>query len=99
MAVLQINVTPLGTEESSISSFVSEACKIARDKGLKFEVNPMSTVIEGHQSELFDVAQKMHEMPFQMGANRVITSITIDERTDKQTDMENMVEAVTQKLD
>ena len=98
MPVLQINVIPLGTGEPSISSFISEACKIVKEKGLAYQVNPMSTVIEGNQDEIFEVARKMHEMPLNMGAYRVITSITIDERLDKTTDVKKMVEAVSEDL-
>lgn len=97
--VLQIDVVPLGTDEPSISSFISEACKIVEEKGLKYQVNPMSTIIEGNQEEIFEVAKKMHEMPLNMGASRVITSITIDERLDKNMDMEKMVEVVAEDLE
>lgn len=99
MAVLQINVVPLGTDETSISSYVSKACREAQEMGLKYEVNAMSTVIEGDQEELFEVARRMHEISLKLGASRVITSFTLDERIDKRTDMENMVEAAVDPLE
>lgn len=99
MAILQINVVPLGTDEASISSFVAKACRAAQEMGLKYEVNAMSTIIEGDQDELFEAAKKMHEITLKMGAERVITSFTLDERIDKITDMENMVEAVIDPME
>lgn len=44
------------------------------------------------------LAQKMHQIPFSMGASRVISNITIDERHDKETDMERQVQAVKKNM-
>ena len=99
MAILQINVVPLGTDETSISSFVTKACRTAQDMGLQYEVNAMSTIIQGDQEQLFEAAKRMHEIPLKMGAGRVITSFTLDERIDKAVDMENMVEAVIDPME
>jgi Domain of unknown function DUF77. len=37
----------------------------------------------------------MHEVPFTMGVNRVLTSIIIDDRRDKLITMESKVKAVS----
>lgn len=98
MAILEIRVTPVGTDDPSISSFVTEACKIVKDIGLKHQVTPTGTVIEGDINSLMQVAGKMHEMPFTKGAQRVITDMTIDDRHDKQETMESSVQAVVQNM-
>lgn len=98
MPILEIRVTPVGTPSSSISSYVTEACKLAKDRGFRYQVTAMSTMIEGQLDELWDLARDMHSMPFRTGANRVLTSITIDDRRDKETSMENQVEAVVDKI-
>jgi uncharacterized protein YqgV (UPF0045/DUF77 family) len=41
-----------------------------------------------------ELAQAMHEVPFKMGANRVSTTISIDDRRDKLITMESKVKAV-----
>jgi uncharacterized protein YqgV (UPF0045/DUF77 family) len=41
----------------------------------------------------------MHRAPFGLGANRVVTTITIDERHDKDEDMEEMVDSVLNSMD
>ena len=40
----------------------------------------------------------MHELPFSQGIQRVVTSITIDDRRDKQITMEGKVKAVVDKI-
>jgi len=58
----------------------------------------MSTIIEGEWDEVFRAIKAMHEKPFQMGALRVSTRITVDERRDKELKMENKIKAVEEKL-
>lgn len=98
MAILEISVLPIGTDKASIGSFVTESCKIIKDKGLPFEVTPTSTVVEGDLKDLIELAEEMHVSPFKIGAKRVVTNITIDQRTDKEDDMEDKVEEVIKNI-
>lgn len=98
LAILDISVTPVGTGEASISSFVAETCKVVKDMGLKYQVTPTGTVIEGDLDSLMKAASTMHHMPFNRGANRVITNITIDDRHDKRETMESSVQAVVENI-
>lgn len=95
MAVVEVKVIPLGTDQPSISSFVKEAFEVARQEpGVVAALTPTSTVLEGELGHVLRVAQAMHEAPFRRGVDRVSTTITIDERHDKTTDMDEMVAAV-----
>ncbi|UCC15945.1 MAG: thiamine-binding protein [Dehalococcoidales bacterium] len=40
----------------------------------------------------------MHELPYSLGIQRVVTSISIDDRRDKPTTMESKVKAVIEKV-
>ncbi|HYG56556.1 MAG TPA: MTH1187 family thiamine-binding protein [Symbiobacteriaceae bacterium] len=95
MALLEISVVPVGTESPSISSFVQQACQEAKRNGIKFDVTPTSTVMEGDLPALLDVARQMHKAAFQGGVQRVVSNISIDERRDKDLHMRETVEAVT----
>lgn len=95
MALLEISVVPVGTDSPSISSFIAQATKEARRNGIKFEVTPTSTVMEGDLPALLNVAQEMHHAAFSGGVQRVVTNISIDERRDKDLTMEDTVSAVT----
>ncbi|HLN64878.1 MAG TPA: MTH1187 family thiamine-binding protein [Symbiobacteriaceae bacterium] len=94
MALLEISVVPVGTDSPSISSFIAEACREASRNGIKFDVTPTSTVMEGDLPALLNVAQQMHQAAFRAGTQRVVTNIAIDERRDKDLTMEDTVQAV-----
>lgn len=98
MPVLDISIVPVGTGQPSFSSYVAEACKIIEQQGLKYQITPTGTVIEGNLDQLMNVARQIHRIPFQMGAERVITSMTIDERHDRPMDMEKQVQSVRRNM-
>jgi uncharacterized protein (TIGR00106 family) len=98
VALLEISVVPVGTESPSISSFVAQACKEAKRNGIKFDVTPTSTVMEGDLPALLNVAEQMHGAAFTGGAQRVVTNISIDERRDKDLTMEETVTAVRSEI-
>jgi len=98
LALLEISVVPVGTQSTSFSSFVTDACREAKRNGIKFQVTPTSTVMEGDLPALMDVARQMHHSAFQAGSQRVITNISIDERRDKDLGMEATVQSVRGEL-
>lgn len=98
MALLQISVIPVGTGSASYSSAVASACREAQRNGIKFNITPTSTVLEGDLPALIDVAHHMHRAAFDGGTQRVVTSITIEERRDRDLRMEPTVQAVTASL-
>jgi uncharacterized protein (TIGR00106 family) len=83
MIIVEFTVVPLGTGSTSLSKFVSEACKAVRDSGVRFTITPMGTIIEAKNlDEAFNVIKDAHEAVFRMGVKRVSTSIKIDDRRD-----------------
>lgn len=98
MPILEISVIPLGTNTPSIGELVSESCKAVKGKQLEYKITPTSTIIEGELDDLLTVAKQMHSTPFKSGVNRVITSMKIDERIDKASHMEDMVEEVVDEM-
>lgn len=93
MALLEISVVPVGTESPSFSNVVSQALKEAQRNGIKYDVSATGTVMEGDLPALLDIAQKMHRAAFYGGTQRVVTNISIDERRDKDLQMETVVSA------
>lgn len=95
MAIVEVSVTPLGTAHPSISSYISSCYDIIKnEEGIKYKVTPMSTVLEGDLDRVLEVVKKIHRVPFNNGVQRVLTALTIDERTDKEDSMEAMVQSV-----
>lgn len=95
MAIVEVSVIPIGTDQPSVSSFITECYRVLEEEtNLKHQLTPMSTIIEGNLDDIMDAVKKMHQVPFDEGAQRVVTNITIDERTDKSISMKSSVESV-----
>ncbi len=94
-AVIEVKIVPVGTETPSFSSYVSDCIRVAEREGVRCQVTPTSTIIEGDLARCMDVARKMHQACFRDGCDRVVTNIAIDERVDKTSDMRQMVASVT----
>ncbi|MBW1741581.1 MAG: MTH1187 family thiamine-binding protein [Deltaproteobacteria bacterium] len=97
MAIAELSIVPIGTKSTSLSPYVAACLKVLEDSGLTYELHGMGTIIEGDLKDLFDVMLKMHEVPFEAGALRVVTSIKIDDRRDKEASAKDKVKAVLTK--
>jgi uncharacterized protein (TIGR00106 family) len=98
MPVCEISVIPVGTGSSSISEYVAEAHRVIRKSGLKSQLGPMCTSVEGDLDKILEVAKEIHEACFRKGAKRVLTSLKIDDRKDKPLSMDGKVRSVETKL-
>jgi uncharacterized protein (TIGR00106 family) len=97
--IADIRVLPFGTDTASVSHFVAAAVSILdRAPDISYQVTPMATMVEGPLDRIIELMKEMHESPFTMGVNRVITNISIDDRRDKRITMESKVRAVEEKL-
>ena len=98
MAMAEVSIVPLGIGKTGVSEYVAGAIEELKKSGLKFQLTPMGTVIEGSLDELLAVIRRMHETPFQKGVKRVYTVIKLDDRRDREATMEGKVKAVEEKL-
>jgi uncharacterized protein (TIGR00106 family) len=102
VAIVDVTVIPIGTETPSVSKFVAEIQSILtkyQEQGvISYQLTPMSTLIEGELSVLFEVIQAIHESPFQNGIQRVATNIRIDDRRDKKVTMNDKLDSVKREL-
>jgi uncharacterized protein (TIGR00106 family) len=95
--IAEIQIVPLGTATTSLSQYVA-ACldAVEQAQGVNYQLTAMGTIIQGPLVRILELAQEMHETPFAMGARRVLTTITIDDRRDKLLTIESKVKAVSQ---
>jgi uncharacterized protein YqgV (UPF0045/DUF77 family) len=56
---------------------VDEAIKIIADAGVKYEVHPLETTMEGELPQLFTIITKMNERMIEMGSRNVISQVKI----------------------
>lgn len=99
MPILEISITPVGTDSTSFSSEVTDAVRKLDEKGLKYQLTPTATVVEGEIDQLWEVAKDMHQEALSNGTERIVTNISIDHRTDKQMDMDHQTDTVRQSLE
>ena len=97
-AIMEVHVVPIGREGASLGDTVVETLKVAEAEGVTYRIGPLGTTLEGDLDTLLRVARRMHEVCFRMGYPRVITSLRIDDRRDKDVSMDYRVESVAEKL-
>ncbi len=99
MAVCSVTVVPVGTGSTSVSPYVARCHEIlAVAQGIKYRLTPMSTVIEGDLEAILAVVVKLHNVPFEKGDKRVLTTMMIDDRRDKELTMDGKISSVEEKL-
>jgi uncharacterized protein (TIGR00106 family) len=96
--IAEISVVPLGTGSTSLSHFVAECISALEDEvQVSYQLTPMSTIVEGPLDKVIDIMKQLHEIPFNKGALRVLTTLKIDDRRDKEITMSSKVAAVLDK--
>ena len=98
MAIAFLTITPLGTASPSVSRLVAGVEQILRGTSLTHQLTAMGTIIEGDLDEILAVVRRMHEHPFTQGAQRVSTSLRIDDRRDKPHSIAGKMRSVEEKL-
>jgi len=67
--------TKIGTYE-----LVDRAIEVIQKSGLKYQVCPFETVIEGHYDEIMTLLKEVHEVIYANGAEEMITNVKIQTR-------------------
>nr|WP_145161333.1 MTH1187 family thiamine-binding protein [Paenibacillus terrae] len=99
MAIAEVTVIPIGTATTSLSSYVAQMQQVlAEQKGISYELTSMSTIIEGALPDVWHAIAALHEAPFLAGAQRVSTSVKIDDRRDKASSSAQKLQSVRDKL-
>lgn len=94
--MVEFSVVPLG-KGASVSPVIARVMKIVMDSGVQYKANPMGTVIEGEWGQLMDLIRNCHDEAMK-DADRVVTSIKIDDYKGKGERLEKKLESVEQKL-
>lgn len=99
MAIAEVRVVPVGTRTSSLTKYVARAVDaVRRQQGIRYQLTPTGTVLEGSLDNVLNAVKKMHEATFGDEVMRVVTTVEIDDRRDKEVTMESKVESVQQQL-
>jgi len=97
--IAEVTFSPIGTATPSLSRYVTAALSVLQEHPeVRYQLNPMGTVLEGERRDIIAVIEEMNEAIFAAGALRVGTTLKIDERRDKPASMEHKVDVVLDGL-
>lgn len=99
MITAELTIIPIGTSSTSLSEYVAAAVLALEKIDVRYQISGMGTQIESENLEdLFKAIQKAHEAVLDQGADRVSTSIKIDDRRDADRGLEDKVSSVKKRL-
>ena len=81
-ALAEIQVVPLGVG-TSVRKEVMRAHGLLKESGLHVQLHSYGTNVEGQLRDILAAVQHVHEVLHEEGAPRLVTSIKIGTRTDK----------------
>jgi len=92
----EISVYPIGTSETSVSFYIAKGIEAIKNmKEIRYEINPMGTVLESDNiDKIYEASKTIMEVVHNLGVSRVEVILKIDSRKDKQVKMEDKVESI-----
>ena len=94
--LVEFSVLPVGSG-SSLGGRLAKVLEIVDSSGLPYKVNPMGTVVEGNWNDITKLIKKCHSTVMKT-EERVITTISIDDRKGKPNRIEEKVKSVERRL-
>ncbi len=95
MIVAELSIVPLGTGSTSISTYVKAAIDALKRANVRAKPRAMATEIEAEDLEtLFSAVKLAHEAVIEKGAKRVVTTLRIDHRLDKEATIEEKLRSI-----
>lgn len=79
-------------EGKNTYQLVDKAIKVIQQSGLKFQVCPFETVIEGFYDEVMDLVKKVHEQCYSSGTETMMTYIKIQSSANADVTIEDKME-------
>jgi len=99
MVIAEISIVPVGTNTPSVSQYVAKAIGVlGQEKSVRYKLTGMGTILEGNLTDVLEAVMRMHEAVFDTQIKRVVTTIRIDDRRDRESSIQRKVQSVTKKL-
>ena len=95
--IVDLCVVPIGVG-IELAPYVAACQQVLQQRGLKHQLGPNSTAIEGEWGPVMDAVKACHEVVHGLGAPRIFTSLKINSRTDRDQALEEKPAAVQQLL-
>ena len=94
--LVEFSIIPIG-KGSSIGDDIAKVLKIVDGSKLPYKINPMGTVVEGSWDDVVRLIKKCHNTVMK-NSERIITTISIDDRKGKPSRIEEKVRSVEKRL-
>lgn len=75
--LLSIQILPKTKNNEDIIPYVDRAIKVIHDSGVKYQVSPLETTMEGELDQLMEIVRKMNDAMIEKGSPSVISQIKI----------------------
>jgi uncharacterized protein (TIGR00106 family) len=82
----------------SLAKYIAACERVIAKAGLKSHLHANGTDIEGEWDDVFAAVKRCHEVVHEMGAPRIVTSMRINTRVDKEQSMEDKINSVEDQL-
>ncbi|MGP4067123.1 thiamine-binding protein [Halobacillus sp. B29] len=76
-SLVSIQIIPKTEKNEDVIPYVDHAISLIEKSGLKYEVHPLETTIEGELSTIFGLIEKMNEVMVEKGCSNVISQIKV----------------------
>ena len=95
--IVDLCVVPIGIGVS-VSEYVAACHRVLEEAGLKIQLHAYGTNIEGDWDAVFAAIEKCHLVVHEMGAPRIMTTIKLGTRNDRDQTMDYKIRSVELKL-
>ncbi len=91
----EFSINPMNSEH--MSRDVAKVIETLESAGVHYHLGPMSTAVEGTWEQVMEAIRRCHQM-IALSHDRVITTITVDDRKNQPHHLTEMIASVEQKL-
>ena len=91
--IADFQILPIGVG-TSLSPYIAECEKILEEADLNARLHTMGTNLEGDWDEVIGAVKRCHEQLHNKGVKRVVTSLKLSTRVDKDQSIQSRIESV-----
>ncbi|MGF2615188.1 thiamine-binding protein [Rossellomorea vietnamensis] len=76
-SLVSIQIIPKTKNGEDVIPYVDAAISVIEESGVKYEVHPLETTMEGNLADLMKVIENMNKKMIEMGSRNVISQVKI----------------------
>lgn len=76
-SLVSVQIIPKTKDGEDVIPYVDEAISVIKESGVKYEVHPLETTMEGDLEKLLRIVVEMNKRMIELGSKNVISQIKI----------------------